>query len=255
MKKQLGLFCLLLLCVVETAPAQGVALEEIVSGKSRKVVDLFMPVTATDVPEAWFVNEGSDPNPRPVAAERFVRFQGSLPWNVFNPAVRTPFDFRMYFMDGVEHRVVIESVVEVTRGAVTLRHATGRVKSDRLSRINLVLSEEQIQGTVHFDDAVIEFRPVIDDISVIQLLDAQRFPKERKPKPAHRQPGFIKKEPPTGTMKPMSGGSFLMNPGWRCAGFGFRSFGNRCASSTWITDISSITGLNSITASSKCTVP
>ena len=59
---------------------------------------------------------------------------------------------------------------------------------------------------MHFDDAVIEFRPVIDDISVIQVLDAQRFPKERKPKPAHRQPGFIKKDPPDiGFMMPVGG--------------------------------------------------
>lgn len=203
MKKHFQIACAALVCMALPAFAQDPVFEAIIAASS---VDLFL--TETDPPEIWFANEASDPNPRPVIAERFVRFRGTLTGEVFNPSVTTPFEFRMLFMDGVVHRVVIESIEEVTRDAVTLRRVSGRVKSDRLSRINLVLTDLQIQGTVHFDDAVIEFRPVLDDISVIQILNAQRFLKERKPKPAHRQPGFVKKDPPDIALIVRSGEDF-----------------------------------------------
>lgn len=190
MRRYLSLLYILLVCVAWPVFAQDPVSPMPVPGG---VVDLFEP--APVVPEIWLVTEAADPNPRPVEAERFVRFRGTLQSDIFNTSRETPFEFRMFFMDGVEHRVVIESIVEVTRGDTTLRQVAGRVKSDRLSRINIILTDQQIQGTVHVEDTVIEFRPVLDNISVIQRMDARDFPKERRPKPAHRQPGFVKRDP------------------------------------------------------------
>ena len=178
------------------ALAQDFAAEDIHQSRAKISVDFFETVPATELPEEWFGHEGSDPNPRPVAAERFVRFSGTLQNEVFDPAATTPFEFSMRFMDGEERRVVIDSIVAVAGNATAMRHVTGHVKSDEYSHINLVLSEEQIRGTVHADDFVIEIRPVKDHISVIQRLYPDRFQKERKPVPAHRQHGFVVKDPP-----------------------------------------------------------
>lgn len=183
----------LLVYAFATLPALAAQLK-LDENSGSNSVDIFVTVTA--IPEDWRVNEASDPNPRPVEAQRFVTFRGEPYDTVFDGSVQTPFEFRMFFMDGVEHHVVIESIEVVTRGSVKLRVVKGRMKSDELSRINLVLTDQQIQGTMHFDGMVIEFRPVVDNISVIQRVNATRFPKEQEPKPAHRQPGFVKKDPP-----------------------------------------------------------
>lgn len=208
MNKHLVFSCVFFACISAPALAQDPDVSRITTSRTSTIVDFFETQATADVPEIWFANEASDPDPRPVIAERFVKFRGTLPNDVFDPSVKTPFEFRMAFMDGIVQRVVITNIVEVTRGAVTLRHVTGRVKSDRLSRINLVLTDEQIQGTVHFDDTVIEFRPVLDEISVIQALNPENFPKERKPKPAHRQPGFVKRDPPDIALLVPTGGDF-----------------------------------------------
>ena len=168
-------------------------------------VDIFATTTG---PEGWLTDEAADPTPRPVTQQRFVVFRGDLHRDVFDPARTQPFEFRMEFMDGVEHRVVIDSIEEVTRGTVEMRVVTGQVKRDELSRINLVLTDNQIHGTVHTLDHVIELRPVGDTISVIQRLDPSRYPKEQEPKPAHRQPGFVKKDPPEFAMLVTAGGGF-----------------------------------------------
>ena len=172
-------------------------------------IDIFVTQAVTPSLEDWLADEALDPNPRPVEAHRFVRFRGNQYDEVFDVSVQTtPFEFRMFFMDGVEHDVVIESIETVTRDTVKLRVVKGRIKSDKLSRISLVLTDQQIQGTAHFDDTVIEFRPVMENISIIQRVNPTRFLKEQEPKSAHRQPGFVKKDPPDLALIVPTGGDF-----------------------------------------------
>lgn len=168
-------------------------------------VDIF---ATTIGPEDWLAEEAADPSPRPVMAQRFVEFRGDRHRDVFDAARDQPFEFNMVFLDGLELRVVIESVAEVTRGAVTMRVVTGYVKQEELSRINLVLTDNQVHGTVHVADYVIELRPVEGTISVIQRIDPSRFPREQEPKPAHRQAGFVKNEPLSIAMLVTAGSSF-----------------------------------------------
>jgi len=194
------------LLVYAFVPLPALAQDSVFREAIRGSVDIFE--TAAVIPEDWLVNEASDPNPRPVEAQRFVIFRDDLHSTIFDVSAKTPFEFRMFFMDGVEHRVVIESIETVTRDLVDRQVVKGRVKSDELSRISLVLTDRQILGTVHFDDTVIEFRPVADNISVIQRVNPTRFPKEQQPKAAHRQPGFVKKDPPDLALMMSAGGDF-----------------------------------------------
>jgi hypothetical protein len=196
----------LILSVLVSLPAltDAAELEEIIVGGS---IDLFVTVAEADVPEDWFAQEAEDPSPRPVLQERFVNLREGV-YEAWEPPVETPVEFRMFFMDGVEERVIFDSVEDVERGEVTLRRLKGRVKHDKRSRINLILTEEQIRGTVHYDESVIELRSVRDDISVIQVLDKRQFPKEQNPKPAHRQAGFVKKEPLTFSLLVGAGADF-----------------------------------------------
>lgn len=202
MKKQLEVLLVLLsLAATATFAQDEISSEGGISG----IIDMFVTTTG---PAVWLANEASDPNPRPVVQQRFVEFRGNVHSAIFSPTRSMPFEFRMVFTDGLVHRVVIESVEDVTRDSVKLRVVKGRVKSDKLSHINLVLTDTHIHGTVHVDDYVIEMRPVNSTKSVIERVNPERFPKEQAPKPAHRQPGFVKKDPPDIALLVPTGGDF-----------------------------------------------
>lgn len=199
-RKALGILIVLVSIPSTAALAQGLSW---LGG-----VDTYDIFNTTTGSEEWLAAEAADPSPRPVVAQRFVEFRGNLHRDLFDPARAQPFEFNMVFMDGLEHRVMIQSIEEVTRGSDTMRVVKGQVRGDELSRISLVLTDTQILGTVRVADHVIELRPVGNTISVIQRVDPSRFPKEQEPKPAHRQAGFVKKDPLDIALLVTAGGSF-----------------------------------------------
>lgn len=150
-------------------------------------VDMFISAVR---PDDWLREEATDPNPRPVVQQRFVEFRGSLPGSVFNPAQPMPLEITMVFMDDVVEPVIIERIEDVERDGTVLRVVQGRVKSDEMSQINLVFSRYRVRGRIHYQDTVIEMRPVSERVTAIQRIDPNRFPRELPPRLAQRDPSF-----------------------------------------------------------------
>jgi len=161
---------------------------QIDGSRIKRTIDLFETETE---PADWAAEEATDPNGRPLVPgqQRFVTLDSDAIALILDPAHTTPFRVDLEFMPDVTYTVIVEEI-RLIGGATGTRHVSGRIRSDDLSRVALVFSAEQARGTVHAKREVVEIRPAGAGLSVIQVLDPNRFPRERSPRPAHRQRGF-----------------------------------------------------------------
>ncbi|MDX2412413.1 MAG: zinc-dependent metalloprotease family protein [Woeseiaceae bacterium] len=173
------------------------------------VIDLFGPGT---MPEGWEDAEAADPNGRPLiddSLQRFVTLNTNFIETYLNPDHKTPFRINLQILEDLTITMVIDDIQMVDE----TRYVSGRVESDDLSRLSLAITKNNVRGTLHFQSRVIEFRIADGSTTAIQWLNPKRFPKERGPLPAHRQPGFDASDPqPFGNVLVMAGGDGIVEP-------------------------------------------
>ncbi len=188
--RRIGKSCLLASILV---CSQAIAQDELVIDGEviDDIIDLF--ITIAEEPENWAASEESDPNGRPTipGLERFVTLDTAVIQDVIDPSHTTPFRVQLRFLRDYTFTIVVENI----RAVGDALHVIGRVRNVDNSRLSMTLTEEYVRGTLHVSQWVLEFRRADEGVSVIQVLDPTRFPMERRPRPAHRQPGFNVHDP------------------------------------------------------------
>lgn len=136
-------------------------------------------------PPDWVEGVDGPLGQRPFKELRFISIDEEAREKLFQK--KPPFEIIIEPLEGVRYRVNVESVRKISEEGAA-RIITGSVDSDFYGRLNLVLTEKLARGTLHVDHDIYEFLPVSKDVTAVIEVNQHLFPRERRPRAAHKFP-------------------------------------------------------------------
>lgn len=124
---------------------------------------------------------------RPVIRTHYVTLDARGIARAFNPTIATPYQVSIRFTDSAVFAIVVAAIEPVRDGVIRV---SGHVRSDDLSRLSLVITDQHLLGTLNTATETIEFMRIQDGVSVVVEVEHRRYPEERRPGAAHKQPEF-----------------------------------------------------------------
>lgn len=181
-----ALVAVLLVFTVSAVTAQE-GDEVITRTRTPEPIDIF---TTVDRPEDLSEMNKAALDRRPVIQARFFNLNASGIARAFDPTVATPYQVSIRFTDSAVFAIVVEVVEAVEPDWDGVIRVSGYVHSDDLSRLSLVITDEHALGTLHTETRTLEFMRIQNGVSAVVELEHRRYPEEKRPSAAHKQPEF-----------------------------------------------------------------